>query len=210
MDSSLCTLEGNGNKDVIIVSFGGISKQFAGTPPFEFLRFLHRHFPQYDKKFYVDLHQHWYHKGIDGFSTNITETQNYLQNIIRNYKNILFLGISAGGYAAILFGSLLKVTCVLAFIPQTKLRLIENGLEMDGSYLDLRNFICSSTQYYIYGNTAILDEKDHHHISHCENIADAPNVHLTCIENLDLPKMRDNGELYEILLKIIIVIVVPS
>ena len=211
-------LEGNGEKDVLIVSFGGIAKKFAGTPPFEFLRFLHQHFPQYDKHFYVDVHQQWYHKGIDGFSTNVTETQAYLQNIVRNYKHVLFLGISAGGYAAILFGSLLKINTVIAFIPQTKLRPIENGLTMDDAYLDLRDFICSTTQYYIYGqvhsgptteslsqrpkdlrNPSILDETDHHHISHCEHIADLSNVHLTRIENLDLPKMRDNGELYEIL-----------
>jgi hypothetical protein len=204
MNSSLCAMEGNGNKDVLIVSFGGISKQFAGTPPFEFLRFLHQYFPQYDKHFYIDIHQQWYHKGINGFSTNIIETQQYLQNIIRNYKNILFVGISAGGYAAILFGSLLKINTVIAFIPQTKLRSIENGLEMDGAYLDLRNFICSTTQYYIYGNPTIIDETNHHHISHCENIADLSNVQFTRIENLDLPKMRDNGELYIILREIIL------
>ena len=203
-ESSLCILKGNGNKDLVIISFGGIAKQFAGTPPFEFLRFLHQKFPQYDKYFYTDQHQNWYHKGIAGISTNIEETRDYLQNVIRDYKNVLFLGISAGGYAAILFGSMLQVTTILAFIPQTRLKTCENGIEMNPSYLDLRNYIVHSTQYYIYGNPSILDENDHHHVSHCEHIADFPNVHLTLVDDLNIPKMRDNGELYKIISEIVV------
>jgi hypothetical protein len=202
-ESSVYVLNGNGNKDLVIISFGGISKQFAGTPPFEFLRFLHQTFPQYDKYFYIDLHQNWYHQGIAGFSTNVEETRNYLQTIIRDYNSVLFVGVSAGGYAAILFGSLLKVTSILAFIPQTRLRPYENGREMDSSYLDLRNYMTHSTQYYIYGNPSILNKDDHHHISQCEHIADFPNVHLTLVDNLNLPEMRDNGELYKIVSEII-------
>jgi len=193
-----CILQGNGNKNLLIVTFGGISKKFSGTLPFEFLRFLHSHFPNYDKHFYVDSHQNWYQQGIDGFSNNIEETVQYLKKSIDKYKNVLFIGTSAGGYAAILFGSLLNINTVIAFTPQTILKSIENGVTMDHNYSNLDQFISTRTQYIVYGDPFILDPNDHHTILHCNNISHYDNVKIIKIENLSLTKMRDNGELYTI------------
>ena len=67
----------------------------------------------------MDKNRNSYHNGIVGISNNIDETLPHLQAQIAPYSNVIFLGVSSGGYAAILFGSLLNVKSVLAFIPQT-------------------------------------------------------------------------------------------
>ena len=94
-----------------------------GVLPFEFLTYLSKTYSRNtDLYFYIDKNQCWYHKGIEGISNNIDETVIYLKTLIKknNYKKIIFMGVSAGGYA-ILFGSLCNVNSVISFIPRTKL-----------------------------------------------------------------------------------------
>jgi hypothetical protein len=184
------------NADTLIVSFAGNAQLFGGIPRFEFVNFL----KQFDvsKHFYVDEHCDLYHKGLIG-TTSIDETVAYLKNEIKEYKRVLFLGNSGGGYAAILFGSLLEVTMVLAFVPQT----IRRNDVVDEKYRDISHYINNKTKYYIYGDTSILNPMDCHHISHCERIAHHPNVFLIKKNGLHLKEMRDSGELFDILKTII-------
>jgi len=183
--------------DTLIVSFAGNAKLFGGIPRFEFVQFL----KQFDvsKHFYVDEHSDLYHKGLAGITSSIDETVTYLKNEIKDYKRVLFLGNSGGGYAAILFGSLLEVETVVAFVPQT----IRHNDIVDEKYRDSSIFINNKTKYYIYGDTSILNTQDCHHISHCERIAHHPNVFLTKKNGLHLKEMRNNGELFNILKTII-------
>lgn len=183
--------------DTLIVSFAGNAKLFGGIPRFEFVQFL----KQFDvsKHFYLDEQSDLYHKGLSGITSSIDETVTYLKNEIKNYKRVLFLGNSGGGYAAILFGSLLEVTSVIAFVPQT----IRHNDVVDEKYRDSSIFINNKTKYYIYGDTSIVNPLDCHHISHCERIAHHPNVFLTKKNGLHLKEMRDNGELFNILKTII-------
>jgi hypothetical protein len=185
----------------LIVSFGGMISKFGGLAPFEFLNFLTKNYPQVDKHFYIDLAQARYHKGIEGMTTNIDETVSYLQKEIQGYKKVVFLGVSAGGYAAILFGSLLHINTVIAFIPQTKLDS-QNPL-YNPKYIDLKNIINNVTSYHLYGDLDVTDINDAHHISHCENIEQFPNVHIVRKHGIDLVRMRNSGELLEIISNII-------
>jgi hypothetical protein len=182
------------NSDTIIISFGGCLQHFKDKQTFEFLNFLNVNFPSYDKYFYIDKKFKWYNSGISGISSNIDQTIVYLKNIIKNYKEVIFLGTSAGGYASILFGSLLNVNKVLAFIPQT----IIKGDDLDPLYKDLNNVINKTTNYYLYGDVNISNKKDLHHINHCYNIGHHKNVSLVSKQGIDLKEMRDNGELLEI------------
>jgi len=70
----------------------------------------------------------WYFNGIRGVSTNITTTAIFLSGLIKTSKakKVLFLGVSAGGFAAILFGILLKVDKIFAINPQT---LLQKGIQ---------------------------------------------------------------------------------
>ena len=190
MPISLFEIDGF-TKDVVLITFGGCASSASGIPPFEFLNSLRKWFPAYDKKFYIDVHQSWYHKGIQDISTSIEETRVYLETIIKDYKKVIFMGVSAGGYAAILFGSLLQVTIVVAFIPQT----ILTRNDTDIHYRDVKQFINTTTRYYLYGDTSVGNVDDLHHVSHVNHLQQFSNVHITYKHTLSLIEMRNSGEL---------------
>jgi hypothetical protein len=179
----------------LFVSFGGYALKMGNITQFEFLNFLQTHFDDSSAIFYIDKNRCCYHKGICGISTTIEETKEYLQNKIKKYTQVIFLGVSSGAYAAILFGSLLNVTTVIAFIPPTKL----HGIDKNQKYCCLTPFINKSTHYFLYGDTSVKDSSDPHHISHCERIDIYPNVHIFKKEKVVLPEMKRSGELLKIL-----------
>jgi hypothetical protein len=180
-------------KTHLFVVFGGLNKKALGIPPFEFLNSLTSWFPRIDKKFYIDIHQCWYQKGIHGFSTNVEETVVYLKKVIKPYKRVVFIGTSAGGYAAILFGSLLNVDKVVAFVPQT---IVKNH---SAKFNDLKKVINKQTSYHVYGDSSVTDVNDLHHISHVNNLREFSNVRLSFKNGVNLKEMRHNGELQHFL-----------
>ena len=180
----------------VIVSFGGFAHAIGGIQPFEFFRFLESHFPYTDRLFYKDSKCMCYHKGVLGISTNIDETVNHIKSKIKAYNKVLFLGVSAGGYAALLFGSLLKVDFILAFIPPT----ILHEENKDPRYKNLKSILNENTSYHVYGDTTAHGI---HSISHCENINVLPNVNVIKKEHIDLKQIRDSGELKQILFSIL-------
>lgn len=102
----------------LLVIFGGIHAG-VGIPVFEFLNFSRR--LAVDKLFLRDLEQAWYHLGIGPDGSSIPEIARFLQAELteRRPRRCVFTGNSAGGYAALLFGSLLRPQAVVAFSPQT-------------------------------------------------------------------------------------------
>jgi predicted esterase len=179
-----------GNK-VLIVSFGGMGLQMGGIPPFEFLNYLSKIYKeQCDLLFYIDIFRSCYHKGIDGISSTIKETVIYLNNKIQNkYEKVIFMGISAGAYAAILFGSLCNnITHVIGFMPKT---ILDNPFDI--KYKNIKNFINKTTHYTIIGDTSIQDITDCHHIRQCENLQDFQNVEIHREKYIDMKEMRDNN-----------------
>jgi len=172
------------NGDVLIISFGGKTSGLNKLP-FEFSRCLTAYYgTTLDMTFYVDPDQCWYHKGIRGLTSSIDDTVAYLTAKIRkrNYKKVIFIGVSAGGYAALLFGSLCKVSHVIAFIAQTKLQE-----PVDHKYGELTKIINSTTKYTLYANPAKTDAN--HHISHALRIASPPNVRLITA-TLTMPELK--------------------
>lgn len=184
-----------GNNKKIIISFSGQGSGMGTIPQFEFVNFLEKQYNNYDRHFYLDKYSKWYHKGIDGISKNINETLLYLKEIINYFEDVIFIGSSAGGYAAILFGSLLNVNKIIAFKPQT---IIKSQKEIDNNYINLKQYINTTTKYYIYGDINVVND-NLHHISHCENINIYPNVILNINYEIDLKKLRDNGTLKNIM-----------
>jgi hypothetical protein len=181
----------NGNKNLIIC-FGGMALQFGGILPFEFLNYLNSIYKNNcDLIFFIDLHQCWYQKGIKDITNNIDETILYINNIIinGNYEKIIFMGTSAGGYAAILFGSIcVNVNNVITFIPQT---IIKNPINLN--YSNLKNVINKNVKYILYGDENVKDINDHHHILHCENIECFINVKIIKNNGCNLKELRNDG-----------------
>lgn len=202
-ESELKILNTLNNSSTIIVSFGGCAKKFGGIQPFEFLNFLSKNYTECDKYFYIDKQNYRYHRGILGITKNIDETKEYLFNIIKNYSNVYFLGFSAGGYAAILFGSLLNVTCVIAFVPPTLCNMKNDNRVFDEKYIDLLPYINNTTKYHLFGNSAIKNIFDSHHISHILRLKNYSNVIIEDYKNLNMIEFRNNGKLLKIFNSII-------
>lgn len=186
--------------DILLVSFGGRAKQFGGILPFEMMSFLNIHFPNTSKLFIIDKAQNSYHSGIQGITTSIEETVDYLKTKIAPYKHIYFLGVSAGGYAAILFGSLLKVKAVVAFVPQTVRD--SNQIDVNPKYVDISPYIHPNTHYYFVADTH-PKITDPHHASHCTRFAHHKNVHIYYKHVVHLPQMRNSGELLHIISRVL-------
>lgn len=189
-----------GNVDTLVVSFAGHDYMFGQIPRFIFVNFFEKHFPTIDRDFYIDTRTCSYHKGIPGISNTIDETVAYLKEKIKPYKQVIFLGVSSGGYAAILFGSLLGISKVLAFIPQT-IRYVKQNI--DEKYRDILPFFSHTTQYHLYADITVKKEDDPHHVSQCERFAIANNVKVIKHDKFNLKTMRDSGELYTILFDLI-------
>lgn len=112
-------VEKDETKKPLIITFGGI-KNGIGGPIFEFKKTLNENIDCH-KIFIKDSKQSWYYKGANGLGNNINELKNDIEKLIKeiNYSKIITIGSSMGGYAALLFGSLLKVNSIIAFVPQT-------------------------------------------------------------------------------------------
>ena len=101
------------------------------------------------------------------------------------------MGTSAGGYAAILFGSICNNDTdnnVISFIPQT---ILKDPINL--KYSNLKYSINKNTKYILYGDTSITDTNDLHHILHCENIESFVNVKIIKNDGCDLKTLRDKG-----------------
>ncbi|MCW4040644.1 MAG: hypothetical protein NWE83_07825 [Candidatus Bathyarchaeota archaeon] len=122
------------DSDTLIVFFGSMNGKIGTISPFEFLRST-AHFAAH--KLYVrDFYQSYYHKGLHGYTQNIHETQTLIKTFIHKHEieNLICVGHCAGGYAAILFGSLLSAVVVHAFSPQTFLNAGQKLLHLDPSF----------------------------------------------------------------------------
>jgi hypothetical protein len=71
-----------------------------------------------------DVKMAWYLLGIDGISNNVDETVVFIRKYTYKYKKLMFFGSSMGGYAAILYGSLVNHNdkTINAFSPQVDIR----------------------------------------------------------------------------------------
>jgi len=189
------------NHKILICCFGGMSLQFGGILPFEFLNYLKTtYIDNCDLLFYIDKNQCWYHKGIEGITNNITETICYLNNIFKSYEKVICMGISAGGYASILFGSLCNnVNNVISFIPQT---ILKNPI--NNKFKNLKQVINNKTSYILYGDANVRDKNDLHHISHILNLQKFVNINIIIDRNIKVKDLRDNGTIKRLLDNIII------
>lgn len=180
----------NDNNEKLIVFFGGKQKKFGGELPYEFLNFTKKHFPTINAIFYIDRNNAFYSKGLKDISTDINSTVQYLRGVIKPYKKVIFCGHSAGGYAALLFGSLLEINTVVAFGPQTI-------FEDDRPYNDIIPHLNSKTRYKIH--TVKDDGKNHGH-HHVKRIDRLNKKNIKChYHDRVISQIKSDGDLLRIL-----------
>lgn len=106
--------------NTIFVVFSGFYKNKVNTS-FEW-NILRKTYS--DVLFLKDDSQSWYLNGIGGVSTDVKSTTLYLNDVIKPYERVIFMGASMGGYASILYGKVSNHKCkqIHAFSPQISLR----------------------------------------------------------------------------------------
>jgi len=202
--------------DTLIVTFAGFGSK-GSIPTFVFYNFL-KQYPNIDKLFLRDIKCNYYINGLKNETNTFEETLELYNSLInkKQYKKIIGLGCSSGGYACILYGHLLNFTKLLVFSPQTVIN--EEKVKIgDKRFINTCNYVCSRRQdenykklfdlknmmpfnceiELFYGERADngMDKK------HCERIESDivrlnpqdSNAHIVVLE------MRNNGKLKELL-----------
>jgi hypothetical protein len=137
------------------------------------------------RMFVRELQQAWYHRGLPGCGSDLGELASSLRRMMarRRVQRLVLAGSSAGGYAAIVFGTLLGADVVLAFSPQTildldvlgrmgdhrwdeRLEQLTSADQLDPSWIDLRKALpearwCEKTQYRVYFDEAQRADREH-------------------------------------------------
>jgi hypothetical protein len=116
-----------------------------------------------------DVYKQWYLEGINDRVDSIEKLGELLGELTRSFRTIICIGASAGGYAATLYGGLLKAQHVFCFNGQFDLRSIasradayaKNPFVLAAStdvkkqrYLNLKPFCASSRTQVFYFQSA--------------------------------------------------------
>ena len=187
----------------LIVAFGGLAGRL-GMPPFEFFRTL----SGIDVKtvFVRDHAQAWYHRGVAGVGEGIDPVAAHIIGLRAQAEQMVTIGTSAGGYAALLFGALAECEAH-AFVPQTfiapdlrkehrdrrwEAELKTLGARLDPRYVDLLPTLAAGAApaHLYYGSGNRLDR------IHAERLDGLQQVMLhpfdTDQHNV-VPDLRDSG-----------------
>ncbi|GGD03529.1 hypothetical protein [Hyunsoonleella pacifica] len=133
--------------------------------------------------FIRDVQKQWYVEGISATHNSPDKLLKLLKELTQGYK-IFTLGSSAGGYAAMLYGGLLKADRVYAFNAQLNLNVvvqssnaITNPLLFKykdserAKFFKIDNFITSETDYfYFQSSKSLIDIKQYENFHKKEDI----------------------------------------
>lgn len=197
--------------------FGGISAGL-GMVPFEFYKTAR--IVDENKFFFRDFSQSWYQNGLPGVGRNVFEVAGYIRETIDGLQpeEIYFVGNSMGGFAALLFASLVGKGKAIAFAPQSFISPILRYKHLDHrwqkqiiqTYIktfykkhvwDLKKWLATSTNDL---NADIFVSKRHRldylHANRLRSTK-AINIHEYDVGGHALVKcLRDEGHLPDILL----------
>jgi hypothetical protein len=196
------------DSDVLLVAFGGMNRQI-GIPPFEFMK-LTGSIPV-KRLFIRDPRQAWYHRGLPDRSSTLEQTLGVLRELTGGAERLIVTGNSAGGYAALLFGSLLDADQIVCFAPQSTLSLdtlhsigdrrwddhlrpLFKARVMDPRWLDLRALPPRENVQIYFDKGLEVDRL------HAERVAHVGRLHPCDGGRHELVRtLRDRGELAAIL-----------
>lgn len=171
----------NFNSNILYLSFANFNETYKTQ--FDFYNVLNNE--GYKKFFVRDLSCTWYFNGLNGISNSIETTLNFIKKGIQISKatEVRVIGKGNGGFAALLFGTLLNADNIMVYNPVTYItpKLLksnnpkrQNKLKrMNGNrYLDLQNLEKSSSIIQIFYTT------NNKNILHVENIKNNKNLNI--------------------------------
>ena len=115
---------GDNNKNLIVSFAGNGHDGFERKTSLMELKFERNDFDV----LYLRNRKRWYIGGLTGIGKNINCTIAFLRRHFAKYDKVVCTGGSAGGYASLLFGSLLKVNKVITINAQTDLQYCVDNL----------------------------------------------------------------------------------
>ena len=129
--------------------------------------------------FLRDIKKQWYLTGVNQEYNSIKKLSQFLKKETEGYK-VITLGSSAGGYAAVLFGSLLNAECIYTFNGQFQIAdLLQSSVEAINpiifreqfnpainQYFSLRSFIKKpNCIFYFFSDRSKIDINQFNHIA---------------------------------------------
>lgn len=203
------------NSRTLYVIFGGLSGGLA-MPRFEFYRSMR--IVNDNKLFVRDFSQSWYQSGLPGIAENVYELAGHLQDRIDALgpERTLFIGNSMGGYAAILFASLLRQGTAIAFAPQTFLSPLKRLTHRDFRWrrrvwatyrrclwkpgiFDLEPLVASAPETDVHIFVSRDCRLDIAHAACLERFANVTVTYFTSGGHGLVRHLRDSGELSDVL-----------
>ncbi|MBY0009107.1 lysophospholipase [Paenibacillus typhae] len=207
------------NSDTLLITFTGRGRVInpETPPPFNFYRSTQH--MDINKIFIRDHKRAWFHKGLTNIYgvEDFNQLVTYLEDIIpvNRFNKIIVLGLSMGGYAALLFGLLTKlVVTVHSFGPQTFINtdneeyndqtkwlipcLKEVQSEIPRNYLDLKEIFLERSKDSLKRNNEFHIHYGNPDKTFAERLCEFERVHLHHynIDEHNVPTyLRDKGEL---------------
>jgi len=195
--------------------FGGIAGAI-GMPPFEFYRASR--ILNYSKIFLRDISRAWYQRGLPSIGNNAQAIGEYLQVKIKeaDAAEVYFVGNSMGGFAALLFCSMLQIGKAIVFSPQTFISSEKRQMYGDDRWPDqIKKLHETRTASNIHDlapwiqdcyprmpasvHVSTSDALDMHHVN---ELGGFPNIKVHCFPDGGhglVIKFRDDGVLESIL-----------
>ncbi|SMX45888.1 alpha/beta fold hydrolase [Actibacterium lipolyticum] len=149
----------NAGSDTTLVAFGGLGHAI-GQPMFEFRKTLQP--LNVNLVFFRDVTRGWYHHPVDGFGDTFADKAKRIEEIIGGLgsKKVLFLGSSAGGFAALMFAGLVRgVDDCLLFGPQVFIDPKTRNLLGDKRWPKLTNAITAEKYMNVWDVVETLPER---------------------------------------------------
>lgn len=148
-----------------------------------FFEWYHSRIEKASKHIFVrDVFKQWYLAGINQHINTPDKFLDFLKEETKGYE-LITIGSSAGGYAAILYGSLLHAKQVLAFNPQVEIEsLLKRSSEAKDplifrikdertQYFNILPYINKNTDiFYFYSNKSQWDIEQNKHIRDIPNL----------------------------------------
>lgn len=119
----------------------------------------------YKHIFVRDVFKQWYVKGINKTISSPEKLAYWLSKECEGFETIV-IGSSAGGYAAVLFGSMIGAKIQMAFSPQLNLNHIINNdknplLNQNCLFLDISEYIQKAHHLFLfYSEGSTIDQMD--------------------------------------------------